>query len=56
MESIANGSLLYMQGIRESKSEYYHAHGVNFVGISVAPEYQEGFEALKQEALGYYEY
>lgn len=53
-DALANESLLDMQGITEAISRYYYAHGESFEGISVAPEYQERFEKLANDAIHYY--
>ena len=42
-DTLANESLLDMQGITEAISRYYYANGESFEGIFVAPEYQERF-------------
>ena len=54
-DSLANESILDMQGITEAVSRYYYKNGENFDGISVAPEYQDSFEKLAEEAVSYYE-
>lgn len=53
-DSLANESILDMQGITEAVSRYYYSHNESFNGISVAPEYQERFELLANEAIDYY--
>ena len=53
-DSLANESILDMQGITEAISRYYYRNGESFEGISVVPEYQEAFERLADEALEYY--
>lgn len=53
-DAFANESILDMQGITEAVSKYYYRSGESFDGISVAPEYQEQFERLAQEAIEYY--
>lgn len=53
-DAMANESILDMQGITEALNKYYYTHGESFSGISVAPEYQDRFEALAKEALDYY--
>lgn len=45
-----------MQGITEAVSRYYYQNGESFDGISVAPEYQERFEKLAEEAIDYHGY
>ena len=37
-----------------SVSKYYYTNNESFAGISVAPEYQERFERLADEAIDYY--
>lgn len=54
-DALANESILDMQGITEALSRYYYRNGESFEGISVVPEYQEKFEKLANEAIGYYE-
>ena len=53
-DALANESLLDMQGITEAISRYYFTNGESLEGISVAPEYQERFERLADEAINYY--
>ena len=53
-DALANESILDMQGITEAVSNYYFSHGESFEGLSVAPEYQEAFDRLAQEARSYY--
>ena len=55
-DALANESILDMQGITEAISRYYYRNGNSFEGIFVAPEYQDRFEQLADEAIGYYEY
>lgn len=54
-DSLANESILDMQGITEAISRYYYKNGETFDGISVTPEYQDSFEKLAGEAVSYYE-
>ena len=54
-DALANESILDMQGITEAVSRYYYSNGESFDGIYVAPEYQEQFERLANEAINYYE-
>lgn len=54
-DALANEAILDMQGITEAVSKYYYRNGKSFEGISVAPEYQERFEKLADEAMEYYE-
>ncbi len=53
-DALANEAILDMQGITEAVSRYYYAHGEDFSGLSVAPEYQEKFEKLARDAIDYY--
>ena len=53
-DSFANEAILDMQGITEAVSRYYYRNSESFEGISVFPEYQERFERLADEAIGYY--
>lgn len=53
-DALANESILDMQGITEAISKYYYRNGESFEGISVAPEYQERFDRLADEAIEYY--
>ncbi len=55
-DAFANESILDMQGITEAVSRYYYQNGESFDGISVAPEYQERFEKLAEEAIDYHGY
>ncbi|MBP3538592.1 MAG: hypothetical protein J6J62_01985, partial [Oscillospiraceae bacterium] len=54
-DSLANESILDMQGITEAISRYYYRNGNSFEGIFVAPEYQARFEILADEAIEYYD-
>lgn len=54
-DSLANESILDMQGITEAIGKYYYTNGERFDGISIAPEYLERFENLAEEAISYYE-
>lgn len=54
-DALANESLLDMQGITEAVSRYYYKNNESFDGLFVAPEYQERFEKLAQEAIEYYD-
>lgn len=54
-DALANESILDMQGITEAVSRYYFDNGESFEGLSVAPEYQEAFERLAQDAKSYYD-
>lgn len=53
-DAIANESILDMQGITEAVSRYYYSNGDSFDGIFIAPEYQDRFERLANEAIDYY--
>lgn len=53
-DALANESILDMQGITEALSKYYYRNGESFDGISVAPEYQDQFDHLANEAIEYY--
>ena len=54
-DALANESILDMQGITEAISRYYYQNGESFDGIAIAPEYQEEFDRLAEEAIEYYE-
>lgn len=54
-DALANESILDMQGITEAISRYYYSHNESFDGLSVAPEYQDEFERLVDEAIDYYD-
>ena len=54
-DALANESILDMQGITEAVSRYYYSNNESFDGLSVAPEYQERFERLANEAKEYYD-
>lgn len=53
-DALSNESILDMQGITEALSRYYYINGDSFDGIFVAPEYQEQFEKLANEAIEYH--
>lgn len=53
-DAFANESILDMQGITEAVSRYYYSNGDSFEGIFIAPEYQERFERLANDAIEYY--
>ena len=53
-DAFANESILDMQGITEAISKYYYRNGESFDGIAVAPEYQEKFDKLAEEAIDFY--
>lgn len=54
-DALANESILDMQGITEAISKYYYRNGESLEGISIAPEYQDKFDRLVNEAIDYYE-
>ena len=54
-DAIANESILDMQGITEALSRYYYSNNESFEGLSVAPEYQDRFERLADEAVNCYD-
>ena len=54
-DALANESILDMQGITEAISKYYYQNGESFRGITVAPEYQQRFDRLAEEAICYYD-
>ena len=53
-DALANEAILDMQGITEAVNRYYYSNNESFSGLSVAPEYQERFERLANEARDYY--
>lgn len=53
-DAFANEAILDMQGITEAVSKYYYSNGDSFEGIFIAPEYQDRFEMLANEAIEYY--
>lgn len=53
-DSFANEAILDMQGITEAVSKYYYSHGENLDGLFVAPEYQDRFDRLTNDAIAYY--
>jgi hypothetical protein len=44
-----------MQGITEALSKYYYANSESFNELFVAPEYQDRFEQLANDAIYYYD-
>lgn len=54
LDALTNESILDMQGIIEALSKYYYRNGESFEGIFVAPEYQDRFDRLADEAINYY--
>lgn len=54
-DALANESILDMQGITEAVSKYYYRNNESFDGIFVAPEYQDKFDKLANEAIEYYD-
>ena len=53
-DALANEAILDMQGITEAVSRYYYSHNESFGGLFVAPEYQDRFDRLANEAIEYY--
>lgn len=53
-DAFANESILDMQGITEAVSRYYFSNGDSFDGIFIAPEFQDRFDRLANEAIEYY--
>lgn len=53
-DAFANEDILDMQGITEAISKYYYSNNESFHGLSVAPEYQDRFERLANDAIDYY--
>ncbi len=53
-DALANEAILDMQGITEAVSRYYYSNNESFSGLFVAPEFQERFERLANEAKDYY--
>ena len=53
-DALANESILDMQGITEALSKYYYSHHESLEGVFVAPEYQDRFDMLVDEAIDYY--
>ena len=53
-DALANEDILDMQGITEALSRYYYTQNRSFRGVSVAPEYQNRFDLLADEAIDYY--
>ncbi len=53
-DALANESILDMQGTIEALSRYYYQNNCSFDGLSVPPEYQEGFKRLAETAIDYY--
>ena len=53
-DALANESILDMQGITEAVSRYYYTNGESFDGLFIAPEFQDKFDVLAQEAIEYY--
>lgn len=54
-DALDNEEILDMQGITEAVSRYYYSNGNSFDGIFVAPEHQEKFERLADDAMEYYD-
>lgn len=53
-DSLANESILDMQGITEALSRYYYKNGGSFAGLFPVPEYEKAFTKLADEAIHYY--
>ena len=53
-DALTNEVILDMQGITEALSKYYYMNNNSFAGLSPAPEYQDKFEELAQNAIEYY--
>jgi transcriptional regulator with XRE-family HTH domain len=53
-DALANEAILDMQGVTEALGRYYYSNNESMDGLSVAPEYQESFEKLANEAIDYY--
>lgn len=53
-DAFANEAILDMQGITEAVSKYYYSHGESLEGVFVAPEYQDRFDRLTNDAIEYY--
>ena len=53
-DSLANESILDMQGITEALSRYYYKNGESFTGLFPVPEYEKTFTKLADEAIHYY--
>ena len=53
-DSLANDSILDMQGITEALSRYYYKNGESFAGWFPVPEYEKTFTKLADEAIHYY--
>lgn len=54
-DALANEAIIDMQGITEALSYYYYSNSESMDGISVAPEYQDRFDRLAQDAIEYYD-
>ena len=54
-DSLANESILDMQGITEALSMYYFENDESFDGIFVPPEYLARFNELARDAMEYYD-
>lgn len=52
-DALANESILDMQGITEALSRYYYSHNNSFDGLFAAPEYQQAFERVANDAIHY---
>lgn len=54
-DALANEAILDMQGITEALSRYYYSHASSLEGIVIAPEYEQAFERLANDAINYYD-
>ena len=54
-DSLANESILDMQGITEALSRYYYKNGGSFDGLFPVPEYERAFTKLADEAIHNYD-
>lgn len=55
-DAFANEDLLDMQGITEALNSYYEEHNKSFAGLTPAPQYQDRFKELADDAINYYTY
>lgn len=53
-DALANEAILDMQGTTEALSKYYYMNNRSFAGLNPAPEYQDKFEIIAQNAIDYY--
>lgn len=54
-DSLANESILDMQGITEALNRYYSAHQDSFTGFYPNPEYSARFDRLAEDAKTTYD-